>query len=259
MATLAATVVLFVWADLVPYPNTIRVAERGVADGAGPQPPAAPRGGSYGAALAAAAPVQPWARRETDRFGALPLHGAMGIPPGLWPARARANASRGAAVNVRWTARRAYGAMPAPARASAPRRAAASRTKPTWLCLDGRQAPSIFIVGCQKCGTTSLLAQMEKTLSWQGVRVQTGHAYRDEPPFFEKEKHFFSTDRIYAKGRRFYLNHFPPCSRQHAAIVDATPNYLNVPQAPRRLKEMYGAAADNLTFVLILRDPVRAL
>lgn len=51
------------------------------------------------------------------------------------------------------------------------------RSEPAWLCLNGHQAPTTFILGCQKCGTTSLIAQMEKALSWRNVRVQTGRSY----------------------------------------------------------------------------------
>lgn len=124
--------------------------------------------------------------------------------------------------------------------------------------MNGRQAPTVFVLGCQKCGTTSLVAQMQQALSWGTVRVQTGHRYSYEPEFHDKEKHFFSTERYFAKGPRYYLNHFPLCSRDRGVICDATPNYLNYPLAPRRLRELYGANADKLTFIVILRDPVCA-
>lgn len=100
---------------------------------------------------------------------------------------------------------------------------------------------------------------MVQALSWGSVRVQTGHAYTYEPSYCDKEKHFFSTDSLYAKGHMYYLNHFPPCSTARAAVCDATPNYLNVPSAAGRLSRLYGPSAGNLTFILILRDPVSAL
>lgn len=198
-------------------------------------------GGAHAAVMASSAPATPVLSTRSEPAPVLPRPKVASASERHTVANASTGATGGSTLS------------------DAAQRKQTPRSEPASLCLHGRQAPTIFILGCQKCGTTSLIAQMEQALSWRDVRVQTGRAYTYEPPFYDKEKHFFSTDSLYAKGRMYYLNHFPACHRPRAAVCDATPNYLNVPAAAERLSRLYGQSAGNLTFILILRDPVRAL
>jgi hypothetical protein len=130
------------------------------------------------------------------------------------------------------------------------------------------------MIGCQKCGTTSLVADMLTKLS-----VTCGATLPGEPRKLWKEKHFFdngeckfnpaacfeNNSAVPASGqeaaRAHYLAHFPECSDEKplpagAASMDATPRYMRVPMVPHRIRSLYGETlAKQLTIVIILRDP----
>jgi hypothetical protein len=146
---------------------------------------------------------------------------------------------------------------------------------PKIECIDAEQSsmlnpcahnvllPRMFILGCQKCGTTSLYFDMtlgfpEETTGGHGwVTIPNKRAvvsqYADG-----KELHFFSLDEHYARGCSQYLDLMPPCPVQtHIPniVIDATPNYLFTSTTPERVKSFYGAFSSKLIFVIMLRDP----
>lgn len=108
-----------------------------------------------------------------------------------------------------------------------------------------RSKPDFFIVGGQKCGTTSLynyLVQHPCVL-----------------PASKKEIHFFSDN--FAEGYRWYKRHFPPLfdeyrralSQRHRVVTgEATPYYLFHPHAPRRIRRLFPHAK----IIIMLRNPV---
>lgn len=103
------------------------------------------------------------------------------------------------------------------------------------------QYPDIFIIGAQKCGTTSLNALL-----------------LDHPDFCNgghKEKHFFSEGEDWLNKTDAFLDEFSKCKKRDLT-VDATPSYVFFDYVPDRIKRSY--TAHNLRskkFILILREP----
>ena len=107
--------------------------------------------------------------------------------------------------------------------------------------------PSIFIVGAQKGGSSSLFELM------------TGH-----PSFCSgdhKEIHYFDNLAIYEKGIEHYKQMFtdPKCSRiSGARFIDGTP-ILHYPAVWQRIYDTYSfnvTLRTNLKFIVLLREPV---
>ena len=98
-------------------------------------------------------------------------------------------------------------------------------------------APTFFIVGAQKAGTTSLAALFEKDL-----RVGQGIC---------KELRFFNLDYHYKRGKAYYESLFPSVGA--SAYFDATPEYLYYPSCAERIRSLYPDAK----IVIMLRDPVK--
>jgi hypothetical protein len=102
--------------------------------------------------------------------------------------------------------------------------------------------PNFFILGAQRAGTT-----------WLAVTL------RQHPQTFlpsQKELHFFSHARNYAKGTDWYLAHFSRAGSARA-IGEATPNYLGLthrPDAAATPKRIYDLVPD-ARFIVSLRDP----
>ena len=124
------------------------------------------------------------------------------------------------------------------------------------ICYDDRTLPSLFLLGCQKCATTTL----HKALLGRCANLlDQGLVFEDEFWFSYKEKHFFDRNVTYARGLKWYAAHYPKCA---AGVhgVDSTQGYGKAAKVPARLLKIYGAAASAVAqFVTILRDPVARL
>jgi len=105
--------------------------------------------------------------------------------------------------------------------------------------------PDFFIVGAQKCGTTSLYNYLVK--------------HPCVLPAKEKELHFFSDK--YSKGYSWYSNQFPSLfkkfqyvlSRRHRVLCgEATPYYMFHPHAVGRIYSRFS----NAKIIMMLRNPV---
>ncbi len=101
---------------------------------------------------------------------------------------------------------------------------------------------NLFIIGVQKCGTTSL------------ADLLNSHPEVFIPSI--KETYFFCLDENYANGPDWYEQEFYATSKSQAARWrgDATPFYLADRPALERIAEY---AADDTRFLVILRDPVK--
>jgi hypothetical protein len=108
-----------------------------------------------------------------------------------------------------------------------------------------RLKPDFFIVGGQRCGTTSLYHYLVR--------------HPCVLPAEKKEIHFFSDH--FQQGERWYRCHFASLInayghalyRRHRVITgEATPNYLFHPHVPRRVKQFY----PNAKVIVLLRNPV---
>lgn len=108
--------------------------------------------------------------------------------------------------------------------------------------------PDIFIIGAQKCGTTSTAFLM----------LQHGDICNKGL----KEKHYFSdleafvTD--YDKHWDNYRRNFNECTNSSQMTMDATPSYVWLDYAPELLKKSYTKKQlAQKKFLLILREPVQ--
>jgi len=124
--------------------------------------------------------------------------------------------------------------------------------------MGNRLVPLLYLIGCQRCGTNSLYADIMAHI--KGARP--GHALRGEPDFYDREQHFFATDS-WAKGMGHYAEHFLPCPPQSANYqfsIDATPAYIRRPIVAERLEQVLPSSVmGKVRFVIILRDPTDRL
>ncbi|KAG8463519.1 hypothetical protein KFE25_005030 [Diacronema lutheri] len=129
---------------------------------------------------------------------------------------------------------------------------------PATLCLLGHVAPTILMVGAQKCGSSSLWSDVMKHVKGTvSARAKVGV----EPRHFSKEQHFFSKDARYRKGMAFYVSHYPTCQPGARALraVDATPNYLRIPGTAARVHAAYAGHVRALRMIVIVRNPTDRL
>lgn len=122
------------------------------------------------------------------------------------------------------------------------------------ICLSHHLLPAVLIVGAQKAGTTSLYADLMRTV----VGASGGRALPNEPAYYAKETHFF--DRTYAAGAKYYVQHFRPCPLLLGTslfAIDATPDYLKVIGSAERARETYlsARASAAVRIVVVLRNP----
>jgi len=119
--------------------------------------------------------------------------------------------------------------------------------------MTGKPLPSVFVIGVQKCGTTTLAAWL------------SGHKdlleptpLPSEPTYYHKELHFF--DGINGNGDiDFYNAHFTtPLPNTWSHYFEATPSYFyDQDGAIQKMASSYGPVAfKKLKFLLIVRDPV---
>ncbi len=102
-----------------------------------------------------------------------------------------------------------------------------------------RLKPSIFIVGAQKAGTTTLQSLLAK------------HPVIAIPE--EKELAFFNRDEEYEKGVGYYLSRCPEKAFfRKSYTVDATPDYLPDERCAARIQTF----APDAKILMVLREPV---
>lgn len=144
--------------------------------------------------------------------------------------------------------------------------------------------PKTFIIGCQKCGSTSLHASLLRhprivgacgvnsidTMQAGGggpdalpgahlrddaIVVEGVDGYPKEPGIPGKELHYFDWDSRWQRGRAFYLCHFPrkiqtvhstPNSINDKLVaIDSTPDYMLEPLAPQRVASLLKSYQDD--------------
>ena len=98
------------------------------------------------------------------------------------------------------------------------------------FCINGRLVPSLFVIGVQKCGTTTLDAILKK---FSGL----SHGAR-------KEHHFFDQSKNQTLQFDKYINQFPVCNGKIKISYDASPHYTNYNQhvkAAENIKKFYNS------------------
>ena len=127
------------------------------------------------------------------------------------------------------------------------------------FCHQGHQLPALFLLGMQKCGTSSLTYQLQ--YEWN---VTSGNmSLSDGSTEARKETHFFDrTHEIMLAGAGMwslaeFAAHFPSCG-EYVLTFDGTPNYLFRELSIAKIKKAYGAARlAKTTFAAIVCDPAQ--
>lgn len=107
--------------------------------------------------------------------------------------------------------------------------------------------PTVFIIGAQKGGSSSLYELMEQHPQVCGSK--------------HKENHFFDHPENYAFGVDFYKSLFADVKCDNKAgshFMDGTP-VLHYPSVWRRIYDTYNhsiSVRDSLKFIVLLREPV---
>ncbi|MBD0307339.1 MAG: sulfotransferase, partial [Microcoleus sp. T1-bin1] len=99
------------------------------------------------------------------------------------------------------------------------------------------KVPNFIIIGCQRCGTTSLYTYLA-----QHPQILTP---------IKKEMDFFSWH--FDRGIDWYLAHFPPMPPGEQFLTgEASPSYFDSREAPERLYRLFPEAK----LIVLLRNPV---
>lgn len=106
--------------------------------------------------------------------------------------------------------------------------------------MDGLMVPNFFVVGGQKCGTTSL------------------HTYLTAHPDIylpkQKETKYFVDDALYAKGISSYEETWYSSHLNERAVGEVDPDYMYFEHALDRMRE--NIEIDKAKFIFIFREPV---
>ena len=109
------------------------------------------------------------------------------------------------------------------------------------FCVDGRILPSLFVIGIQKCGTSTLDVILSK--------------FRELTHGEKKEHHFFDDDFGNFDLKK-YLKQFPNCKKNVVRSYDATPKYtMPITNAAENIKRFYdklGILLNQLIFIAIV-------
>merc|ERR1719375_651703 len=120
--------------------------------------------------------------------------------------------------------------------------------KENSMCVNNRIAPSVFLLGFQKAGTSSLF----KDLRRQFANLEPATPLPgQEDEWQSKEVDFFSDPNRYKKGKQFYLSHFPQCTERPRKFktMDATINNLwGGADTAEKIKTTYGTKAKDIKF-----------
>ena len=105
------------------------------------------------------------------------------------------------------------------------------------------QKANLFIIGAQKCGTSTLFDNLVKHKNIYGGKI--------------KEKNYFSHEYLYQKGPEWYHNLFPKSSifnkvTKKSYFLDASPSYLMCKEAADKIFKYN----PNAKFIVMMRNPV---
>merc|ERR1719473_2349150 len=123
------------------------------------------------------------------------------------------------------------------------------------MCVSGHVIPSVFMLGFQKAGTSSIFKDLRR--QFPNLEPATPLEGQEEE-WQSKEVDFFSDPARYKKGKQFYLKHFPECTQRvkEAQTLDSTINNLwGGEDTAKKVKETYGNKAKYIKFLVITRDP----
>lgn len=131
------------------------------------------------------------------------------------------------------------------------------------LCINGRLAPELILLGAAKA-TTSLFAKnfnKSSDVRFPACLTEDNRGF-DCGVFVGgvKEMHFFNHEDRFEKGLDFWLQHYPNCDQNRRVVAtDLTPVYLQDPAVPDRLSQFYGEQIANVKFLVLLREPIECM
>eukprot|EP00040_Diaphanoeca_grandis_P018007 m.94701 g.94701 ORF g.94701 m.94701 type:complete len:325 (-) comp26749_c0_seq1:50-1024(-) len=133
-----------------------------------------------------------------------------------------------------------------------------------------RALPRVLLLGAQKCGTTSMKADMHRVMPSLLHATVPKSRHGIDPGYFEKELHFFDNSDRFNSGAFLYGAYFPECKDLDGRVpIDATPNYFSSEgnegsDTWDRAHSFYDSLSSSdgssveasLVFIVIVRDPV---
>lgn len=125
------------------------------------------------------------------------------------------------------------------------------------VCSENGCWPLTWLLGCQKCGSTSLAVLMHKKRIACYANV-TG-VNEGKPGFFSKETHFWDDSRVgIALDPREFVKLYPEEWSVHCdSFVEATPNNLAYVEVARAVySAMPVQALPMVKIVIVLREPI---
>lgn len=141
------------------------------------------------------------------------------------------------------------------------------------ICIDGKAVPQLYLLGCQKCGT-SVVA---KELTASGVQIAGNADWKElhavDKTFCSWKPEVNRTHDDWSGSAKItecdgqnqalvksWANEFDnDCSFQGQVLTDMTPVYIRLPGLPSALSHIYGGEAHRVVFAIILREPVGRL
>mmetsp|Transcript_91143 Transcript_91143/g.258094 ORF Transcript_91143/g.258094 Transcript_91143/m.258094 type:complete len:304 (+) Transcript_91143:160-1071(+) len=128
------------------------------------------------------------------------------------------------------------------------------------MCMNGRMAPELFVIGGAKAGTSTLCGELRRSpaLVWPKKGDCDAPSPAGGRAAAWKEGHYL--DYGYQDGLQAMLDDYPPCTYDQRLVgVDGTARYSGNPFVPARLAAWYGPLRWNLKFILLLREPLERL
>jgi len=129
------------------------------------------------------------------------------------------------------------------------------------FCVNGHRLPQLFLLGAEKCGTTSMALQMK---GQYGLKANTGRFGDGTFEDVGKEPHFFDIVKRADQGIEHYASVYPTCEEAELTF-DASPIIFadkeeqnSYEHSFERLAEMYGPERlKHTTFAMLLCNPYR--
>lgn len=138
------------------------------------------------------------------------------------------------------------------------RRIATTKSESPNLCIDGRMAPELILVGAARASSTTLsrhFTQIESVV-YPNCLDEDGVGW-GSCPRRRKEIHFFDLPTRIEKGRSYWLQHYPECNQGKRLIgVDLTPNYHYASGAADGIVQLYGNDLFRAKFLTLVREPL---
>lgn len=129
--------------------------------------------------------------------------------------------------------------------------------------------PNLICIGCQKCGTTTLLSILINNNNTTGSTNDDGTTTTNPPPSAiqaaSNELHFFNYhwstntyDNITNPNELYsiYASNWPPPQDRQTIRFEKTPKYAYDYRVPYRMKKFYNHMLPGLKLLFIIREPI---